>query len=225
MTNKSLKDRVAALFLFEHVKNDRIDELIDTLTPEIKMFSAGETIYSPSEFKTKMGFILDGTCVVERQRSDGTSIPLNQLGCGDAFGVISVFSDSGEFPTFIRAKKEATVLFFDKSDVLYLVKNEPEIAMNIINFLGDKIAFLNNKISTFSADNTEQKVAKFLAYESRKKGAQSFVFNCKKTSEALNIGRASLYRAIDSLTQHGIIKLENKIINITDLEGLERITK
>ena len=225
MTNKSLKDRVAALFLFEHVKNDRIDELIDTLTPEIKMFSAGETIYSPSEFKTKMGFILDGTCVVERQRSDGTSIPLNQLGCGDAFGVISVFSDSGEFPTFIKAKKEATVLFFDKSDVLYLVKNEPEIAMNIINFLGDKIAFLNNKISTFSADNTEQKVAKFLAYESRKKGAQCFVFNCKKTSEALNIGRASLYRAIDSLTQHGIIKLENKIINITDLEGLERITK
>ena len=181
--------------------------------------------YSPDEFKSKMGFVLDGSCVVERQRTDGVSIPLNQLSAGDAFGVISVFSDSGEFPTFIKAKKEATILFFDKSDVFYLVKNEPEIALNIIGFLGDRIAFLNNKISTFSADNTEQKVAKFLIYEVKKQGALSFDFNCKKTSEALNIGRASLYRAIDSLTQDGIVKLENKIINIPDLDGLERITK
>ena len=225
MKNKSFEEALSSLFLFKNVEKTRIDELTDSLTLEIKTFSAGEMIYSPDEFKSKMGFVLDGSCVVERQRTDGVSIPLNQLSAGDAFGVISVFSDSGEFPTFIKAKKEATILFFDKSDVFYLVKNEPEIALNIIGFLGDRIAFLNNKISTFSADNTEQKVAKFLIYEVKKQGALSFDFNCKKTSEALNIGRASLYRAIDSLTQDGIVKLENKIINITDLEGLERITK
>ena len=225
MKNKSFDEAISSLFLFKNVEKTRIDELTDSLTLEIKTFSAGEMIYSPDEFKSKMGFVLSGSCTVERQRTDGVSIPLNQLSAGDAFGVISVFSDSGEFPTFIKAKKEATILFFDRSDVFYLVKNEPEIALNIISFMGDRIAFLNNKISTFSADNTEQKVAKFLLYEAKNQGKSAFVFNCKKTSEALNIGRASLYRAIDSLTQNGIIKLENKLINITDLEGLERITK
>jgi CRP-like cAMP-binding protein len=225
MIDKSFDDVISSLFLFKNVERSAIDSLTDSLRPEFKTFDAGEVIYSPAEFKTKMGFVLSGSCAVERQRADGVSIPLNQLTVGDAFGVIGVFSDSGEFPTFVVAKKETTILFFDKDDVLYLVKNEPQIALNIINFMGDRIAFLNNKISTYSADNTEQKVAKYLMYEAKKQGCASFVFNCKKTSEALNIGRASLYRAIDSLTRSGIVILENKIINITDLEGLERITK
>ena len=225
MKEKSNNDLFSSLFLFKNVDEKRINELTGGISPDLKDFSPGELIYSPSEFKTKIGFVIKGCCIVERQRGDGAAIPLNVLECGDAFGVLSVFSESGEFPTFIRAKKDTTVLFFDRDDVLYLVRSEPEIAINIIYFLGDRIAFLNNKLSTFSADNTEQKVAKFLLYESKRCSSLSLDFNCKRASEALNIGRASLYRAIDSLTQGGILKLENKIINITDPEGLERIAK
>ena len=225
MENKSICDLLRTLFLFKNLSYERITTLASSVAPELKRFFPGETIYSPSEFKTRIGFVVNGSCIVERQRGDGVSIPLNKLAPGDAFGVLSVFSDKDEFPTFIKAKKESDILFFDKNDVLYLIKNEPEIAVNLVYFLGNRIAFLNDKLSTFSADNTEQKVVKFLLYEARKRGSQSFNFNCKKTAEALNIGRASLYRAIDSLTENGIVKLENKIINITDLEGLERITK
>lgn len=225
MKKITVNELLCSLFVFKNVTRDRIQALADSIKPEIKEFEQGELIYSPAEFSTKIGFVLNGTCTVERQRADGGAIPLNLLNGGDAFGVLSVFSDGGEFPTFIRAKKDSTILFFDKKDVLFLVKNEPQIALNIMYFMGDRIAFLNNKLSTFSADNTEQRVAKFLLYEHRRHNALSFGFNCKRTSEALNIGRASLYRAIDVLTREGILTLENKKINITDLEGLERITK
>ena len=225
MENKSICDLLGMLFLFKNLSLERITALSSAITPQLKRFAPGETIYSPSEFKTKIGFVICGSCVVERRRGDGVSIPLNKLAPGDAFGVLSVFSDKDEFPTFIKAKKESDVLFFDKNDVMYLIKNEPEIAVNLVYFLGNRIAFLNDKLSTFSADNTEQRVAKFLLYEAKKNDCTSFDFNCKKTAEALNIGRASLYRAIDSMTENGIIILENKKINITDLEGLERITK
>ena len=225
MKEITMCELLSTLFLFRNVSQERIEELARGISPDIKRFSAGELIYSPDEFKYKIGFVIKGACTVERQRGDGIAIPLNLLECGDAFGVLGVFSQTEEFPTFVRAKKESTVLFLEKDDALFLIKNEAEIALNTIYFLGNRIAFLNNKISTFSADNIEQKVAKFLIYESRRSGGPTMDFNCKRTSEALNIGRASLYRAIDSLSQSGIIKFENKKINITDLEGLERITK
>lgn len=225
MKEKELFDIVSSLFLFKNVTPERIVTLLSKISPELKRFSQGECIYSPKEFSTKIGFVIKGLCVVERQRADGAPIPLNSLKDGDAFGVLSVFSDGGEFPTFIKAKKETQVVFFDKDDVIYLLKNEPEIAINTIYFLGNRIEFLNDKLSTFSSDNIEQKVAKLIMQEFKKQGSLCFDFNCKKASEALNIGRASLYRAIDSLTRDGILTLENKKINISDLEGLERITK
>lgn len=220
-----LFNSISSLFLFNNVAPQRLRMLLDNISPEFNVFTHEQLIYSPSEFSTKIGFVIKGCCTVERHKADGAAIPLNSLKAGDAFGVLSAFSTAAEFPTYIKAKKEAQLVFFTKEDILYLVKNEPEIAINLIYFLGDRIAFLNDKISTFSADNTEQKVAKFLIYEVQKSGSLTFAFNCKKTSEALNIGRASLYRAIDVLTQRGILTLENKIINISDLKGLERITK
>ena len=225
MKEKELFDIVSRLFMFKNVSLDRLKVLMDEISPEIKHFTQGECIYSPKEFSTKIGFVIKGRCTVERQRADGVPIPLNLLSDGDAFGVLSVFSDGGDFPTFIRAKKETQVVFFERKDVINLVKSEPEIAINTIYFLGNRIAFLNDKLSTFSSDNTEQKVAKLIMQEYRKHNTVSFPFNCKRASEALNIGRASLYRAIDALTRDGILTLENKKINISDFEGLERITK
>jgi len=59
----------------------------------------------------------------------------------------------------------------------------------------------------------------------RKYESAVFDFNKKKSAEALNCGRASLYRALASLESEGYISFESKKINIIDLEGLERISK
>ena len=59
----------------------------------------------------------------------------------------------------------------------------------------------------------------------KKHNLLEFEFNKKKSAEALNCGRASLYRAIDALRSSGLITLADKKIIINDPEGLERITK
>ena len=48
---------------------------------------------------------------------------------------------------------------------------------------------------------------------------------CKKASEAISSGRASVYRALELLSEAGIISYENKKIILHDPEGLERISK
>ena len=137
---------------------------------------------------------------------------------------MAVLSKEEEFPTRITAKKATKILFIRKDDVLRIIRKYPEIAMNVIEFLAAKVEFLNGKVATFSADTVEEKLRSFLLTEYRKSGP-TFSFNCKKSAEAINAGRASLYRALTSLTESGIIKLKNKKIYILDPSGLERNQK
>ena len=95
--------------------------------------------------------------------------------------------------------------------------------MNIIEFLTEKINFLNDKIAAFSGGSVEEKLASHILLLSKKNNSLEFDFNKKKSAEALNCGRASLYRAISALESAGYISLDNKKIIINDPEGLERI--
>ena len=84
---------------------------------------------------------------------------------------------------------------------------------------------MNDKVAAFSGGCVEEKLASYLLGLKRKYRSCEFDFNKKKSAEALNCGRASLYRAIASLETEGYISFENKKIHINDPEGLERISK
>ena len=215
---------LSKVFLFDGLSRDEIARALSGISPIKCDYGRKEEVCSPTSYERKLGFIMRGECRVDRLRHDGSSVPLNVLKSGDSFGVISVFGSADEFPTRIIAAKEATVLYFTASDIEELISANPTVALNVIRFLSEKIVFLNKKIATFSEDSVESKLASFLYEEYIKYGAE-FSFNCKRTAESISVGRASLYRAVASLTDNGIIRLENKKILIIDPKGLERKTK
>ena len=218
-------DFLSETFLFRGIPKEKSLKRIEQINVEKRCFAADETIFRPDSYQKKIGFVLSGECYVERKKCDGTSIPLNLLKKGDSFGILALFSEVDEFPTSIRAKKASCVVFIPQEDLQSLIRKDSEIAINVIKFMSGRISFLNSKLTTFSSDNVCQRLAHFIFTEYKRTGETVFPINCKRTSEALNVGRASLYRNLEDLAHEGIIKFENKKIYITDLEGLERITK
>ena len=91
--------------------------------------------------------------------------------------------------------------------------------------MSGRIEFLNKKIATFSADTVEEKLATHILNVYRASSEDHIVLNFSQTAKVLNAGRASIYRAAEALAEMSLIKLENKKIYITDLEGLERISQ
>lgn len=221
---ENVKVFLSDVFLFRGVEENAIDNVLKTITPQIKRYLSKEVIFSPHDYKPVLAFVISGECSVERIRNDGTSIPLNTLRAHDSFGIMSLFASGEEYPTSVVAKKNSELIFFTKQDVDFLISASPRIAINVINFLADRVAFLNSKIATFSSDTVEGKIANFLIIQEKKLGSE-FSLNFKKTAEAINSGRASLYRALASLEEKNLIKIENKKIIILDLKGLERISK
>ena len=211
-------------FLFNGMEETDISSLLACISPEEITYQKGDVIFSPDGFERKLGFVLRGECVVGRH-TGGSFVPLNTLKKGNSFGILTVFSAYDEFPTLIKAKNSCTVLFFSADSTRELVEKNPIVSMNVIEFLAKKISFLNQKVAAFSGGSVEEKLAGYILELKRKENSLSFDFNKKKSAEALNCGRASLYRAISSLEDAGFVSFDNKKIIINDPEGLERILK
>jgi CRP-like cAMP-binding protein len=211
-------------FLFKGLDEDDIVCLLKNVSIEEKSYQRTDVIYSPSDFEKKIGFVYSGKCTVGRQ-SGGSVVPLNVIKEYDSFGIVTVFSDRDEFPTMVKANIPSTIIFFSAEDIRALVRRDSRIAVNVIKFLTAKINFMNDKVAAFSGGCVEEKLASYLLGLKRKYDSSEFDFNKKKSAEALNCGRASLYRAIASLESGGYVSFENKKIHIIDPEGLERISK
>ena len=213
---------LSELFLFKKIKTKFIEDIAKRYTFTMKNFSKGEVIFSSESAVTKIGFVFSGECRVERLRDEGDSIFLNTLRRCDSFGILAVLSPESDYPTRIVCSKNASVLFIDGADLISIIKVNPDVSYNVIEFLTSRIAFLNKKIVTFSGKSTAQKLASYLLAKYRDSGSTVKISRTKLASE-LGIGRASVYRDLDILEEKNLIEIQQKEIIIKCPEGLERI--
>ena len=209
-------------FLFRGLDIKTITHIIKEIPPQQKTYKRNDLIYPSPNDKEAVGFVIQGKCEIRKPRSDSGKTVINILSPGDSFGILSVFSDE-EFPTEIYASVNCSILFFSKVQIISFVNNYSQISTNIITFLADRVNFLNRKIATFSAKSVESKLAAFILDECERQSSDTITFNAKKTSEEIGVGRASVYRALASLQDSGLIIFTNKQIIITNKTDLGRI--
>ncbi len=219
---KITANALEGLFLFDGIAPSNYIKIVEKYSPAVCEYSKGDIIFSKEEHREVVGFVLSGECEVHRPRGERDVI-LNTLLPKSSFGILSVFSNE-DYPTKIFARKNTAVLFFSKNDILNMCEEEPIISLNIIKFLSERIAFLNKKIAAYTGSSVEEMLATFLYNEYKKRG-DSFPLNCKRCSETLGVGRASIYRALSSLISEELITFNEKQINIISPSGLERKTK
>ncbi len=220
--DKKTIDFLKDTFLFSGMNDEKIAELLKNTELKINCFSKSEIIYCPTHFGKMLGFIMEGECEV--RRIDGeTPVPLNTLKKNTSFGALAVFSKAENYPTHVVAKKNTTVLFINKEDIDTILEKSTDAARNVISFLAKKIEFLNEKVATFSQNSVASKLAKYLLIEADAAKSHTLKLNCKKIAEKLNVGRASVYRALDTLINSGYVRSDKKMLIIVDRNGLERI--
>ena len=206
--------------LFHNVGHSALNALLTADDTIVKSFNHGEKIFSPQTNKKLLGFILLGEASVY-SAYESKSVLLRALNVGDAFGISTLFGENDHFVSTIIAKKASIVIFFTPSTIEKLLGENKEFRTNYIIFLSQRICFLNQKISCFTAGSPEKRLAVFLCSQ---KNEQSFSLNINANalSDMLDVGRASLYRAFDKLIAEGFIKKDGKTITLNDRNALEK---
>ena len=211
-------------FLFRGIDEEAATRSINAFRISEQIFAKGAVIFAPHKFERKIGFVTSGECLISRP-SSGQPIPINVVKAGESFGITTVFSDSDEFPTLITAKSRCSIFFIDSADLINIMQSNNAVSLNVIKFLTRRIEFLNGRIAAFSATNVEEKLINYVLTLYKRYGTTEFPFNKKQSAEAMSCGRASLYRAMDSLSSRGLVRFDSKKIYITDPNGLERMLK
>lgn len=185
------------LFLFQNLK--RLPDL--TRLPAPVTFAGGESIYAPDDYPRALGVVLQGRAEAVAARRD--SAVLNAFGPGAVFGAASLFGGKA-YVARVRAAADCRVQFLPEDTLRAWFAAEPQMALNYMAFLTDRVRFLNGRIAVYTSQGASGKLYSWLCANGDGDGALPKL-SMTKLAAALNMGRTSLYRAFDELERQNLL--------------------
>lgn len=222
MTVRNIADKISGIPLFSGLSPEKLSALTDN--SEFARFSPGQQIVR-SDGAEKDGYItviLSGSVAVTKS-AGGKEVLMRMLGGGSVSGVVSVY-DGGDSLSELTARTSVSAVFIDAERVRRLIRADAEFAESFIRFLSSRIRFLNIRIKAYTCGSAEARLAfHILQCDEDGRGKVNCGVSFTRLSGMLDIGRASLYRALDSLTERGVIEREGRDILIKDRQMLAEI--
>lgn len=202
--------------LFRGTAEGSLQRILNVSGYELEEYEKDAVVYSPTDFKRSLGIILGGQLRVTKENADGREIVMSTLYRGDMFGAAALFNGEHEFQTTITAVENSRIVFFSQRIIMRLIEREPKIAENYIKYLSERIVFLNKKIYFLTSGTAEQRLSSFLLNNLSKYDFGKLPMPMTEIAASLNISRASLYRALDTITESGAVEKKGRLMRIVD---------
>jgi CRP-like cAMP-binding protein len=144
---------------------------------------------------------------------------------GDAVGVAGLFAAKAPETQIIACGDGKSEMFFIGREAFEQLMNEEsdgQFRTNLIKFLSDRVTFLNSRIDCVTGGSAERRLALFIKNSPvDSSGCVSLGMSMTALAHALDIGRASLYRALDALQSDGIITRDGDRITVLSRDALD----
>ncbi len=194
-------------FLWQGVTDAQRATLLKQL-PQPETLPKGAQIYRSGQ----LGILLSGSAKIYNAAGN---VVLRELAVSGVFGSASMFG-AGEYNGCILAEAPVQVLYLTEAAFRDILLRYPTVSMNYITFLSGRVRFLNGKIHGFTAGSAEDTLLRFCHSIGAHRGPVELPCSMRELAVRLNIGRSSLYRAIDTLTENGILHKQDHTIFIKE---------
>lgn len=195
----------------------RVDEALWDRTlkdSDLLRVEKGAVVYAPKRFRRCLGVVLRGRVQVRRE-----SLLMSTLSAGDVFGAAALFTGGEDYPTTLTALTRCEALLIPEESVRRLLRECGPFAEDYAVYLSGRIRFLSQRLEAVSSPSAEGKLACYLLTV----GGDSLTLPAAALCQRLGVGRATLYRAFETLERTGAITREGKTIRILRREALEEV--
>ncbi len=216
--NKKAFETIISAEIFCDADKKNLSEIFESHEAVIKEYKNDDVIFSVENFSYEVGIIMKGSARVIKKE---TGVLMSTLEEGDIFGCASLFSGRDYYVNNIIAVKDCKVIFIDKETVEAIMISDHGFSLSFIRYLSDRLYYLNTRILTFTGSSVESRVANYLYGCFKRIGDDSINLSLSKLAFSVDVARASLYRALDKLSEGGAIEKNGKTIKLVNEHKLK----
>src|SRR3954452_2120621 len=146
--------------VFEGLGPVELGRVADVAVP--RSFAAGEMVFREGDDSDTCYVVRSGHARAVRGHADGRQITLATFGPGDIFGELAMFDDERRSAT-LEAIDELEVLGILGRDMRRLLREHPEMAVQLVVALGRRLRAANERLARQSFQTVQSRVAAVLA--------------------------------------------------------------
>jgi cAMP-binding proteins - catabolite gene activator and regulatory subunit of cAMP-dependent protein kinases len=155
-----------------------------------------------------------GAVKVYKSSKDGREQILKLIYAGDSFNDVTAFT-SDKNPASADAVTNVKLYLLSRDNIIGLIYKHPEISLNIIKSMTEKLRYLTGRIEDLSLKHTQERIAKILLLFEGKKLSQKIIADIAGTA------REVVSRALKDFSSRGIVKIDKRDIIILDKKKLK----
>ncbi|NLT95456.1 MAG: Crp/Fnr family transcriptional regulator [Clostridia bacterium] len=223
LDNKELLKKIS---LFSGLDDELLNLLLKII--EVKVFPKGKIIFMEGDPGTALYFIKSGKVKISKLSETGREVIIHILGTGDIFAEVTLFKKNAIYPATAEVIEDAVIGFIQNKNLESLVLRNPQMALEFIRALTDKILTIQERISQLGANDAVERTIRVLLALAEGHGHKSnrgieLCINITRQDLASFVGttRETISRILSKLSQSGVIDICGKNIVITDIEGLK----
>jgi CRP-like cAMP-binding protein len=187
-----------------------------------KTADRAEMVLLEGEPAENLYFVASGVVKLFKTSVEGKEQILSIVRPGESFNDISIFD--GE-PNPVSAQAMGPVLLYGikKTEMEAIVRNHPQIALNVIKVLVKRVRHLLSLVEDLSFKHVIGRVAKILVEHSGGEISRGPRLTQQEMAAMAGTAREVVGRSLKELEEVGAIKLDRHRIVITDKEALQKI--
>ena len=183
----------------------------------------GEHFLSEGERSDYLYFIISGLVKVYKTSRSGKEQVLHIAPPGDSLNDVSLF-DGGPTAAGMVALTPAVLYAIEKEDIIEFLQKKPQMMMNVIQSLAQRIRRDSNLVEDLSSTQVLQRLAKlFVGRYGGEEETSGLTLTQKDLAGLVGSSREMVNRCLGTLQDLGGIKVSRRRVIVLDREVLNRI--
>jgi CRP-like cAMP-binding protein len=190
-----------------------------------KAVSAGGAIFARGDAGTSLFAVLRGTVRISNQSADGKDAVLNMISAGGIFGEIALL-DGQPRTADAFAASDCELMQIDRRDFVPLVRENPEIALKLIEILCGRIRHTSEQVEDMTFLDLPGRLAKTLLWLSSQPGSattRKVSITQREIGQIIGMSRESTNKQLREWEDKKWVKLERGGVVVLDPRPLTEI--